>query len=782
MHWEINLLKHLVNKELPRLNSNSLHLFGEKYGINYFGEINRQVLKKCYFDDVILCRNVLHQLAFYGVIFQGGLYNYSILENEDDSLYLWKDIAEEGIFNPPIPQHVLRKMKEYGIFFEKDAIGIPLLSLLKYQEDFPFQEVLSDYGFELLTYRQFLNKLGYYYPDVRNTSNSANASAKFDSSPGNPLRPAGCDAWGQVLDELETLLQGPDGKSTSEICESLRRLREKIEISQKNKDVEELIDTAGKIRLDGKILEIPFGLLGKPIFLEKFSGCQQVPQKLTMLGYTKWNELPFDLDEELKKIAGIGPKTIKKFVAKVGEIFADARQTEANDLAVKISLGKLQVCLPQEKVAGSLTQLKSHQFDVTPALDILSAIGIRSFNDLPYKLENLGQWLPKFQIFEIFDSLCSVFSKNLTLESRIQFTISSILDIVNSRKCKGIQRVLSILETKFHMLQDKKNPSLKDIGNVFGISGERVRQILARFWRRELLRPDCFMESIIDDINRLGGLIPLEHFGTGFKDLSRFEQFIAGEVFNVFGLTVVVQDSLLTTLTKGDYGTVLNELETELQSVDVLPINKAVVEEIVKSLMSRRGFHPSGQKAILHITFRDMLMPGDNGFVLKKLSKSEKILYVLKEYSQGLAIYKEFDSFFARLDKLFPGDFHKDDRYIYSSVASSEKALLWGWGIYIHRDNIQINKKDLEKVVTWINRQFAGGLEKMSVSTAFNEFRNFMDEKSIPNEHALYSCLRYFYGQNFFMPKSPYLYPRFERKQNMEKLETFIKDRQHAIN
>lgn len=793
MQWELHLLKHLVNKKLPYLNNNPLYLLGEKYALERFGEINRQILKKCYFDDVILCRKVIHQLAFYGVVFRGGLYNYSILQTENDSLYLWKETDEGQFFRPAIPPHVLQKVKEYGILYEQDAIGLPLLSFVSCQGDFPFEQAFRDSGFIFITYEQFLVKIGCCPDDgdnVRAGKSGQFAGETIDalsvSPAANQPRPSGSDTWGQVLDELEALIKRPGGdgsRTTAELSETLRVLREKIEISQKNQAVEELIDTSGKIRLAGKVVDIPPVLRDRKISPLDFPTCRQVPEKLHKAGFTTWGELPFELDELLQDIAGVGPKTISKFVAIVNEIFAATFRVQAEAASLKITFGQLQVAIPSASSDARLTLLAEQCFSVAPVVELLAKRGISTFKDLPRDLASLELTMPSAQVFELFDSLCQLFAGPLTLKARIQAIIASILEIARKQSSKGSQRVLDIFRTKFRLSGEISNPTLQDVAGVLGITRERVRQILTRFWQKQLSQDNVSLKIMFDDINRLGGFIPLKHFAPEFDCLTQYERFIVTEAVRVSGLTIMASGLFLTTLTRRDYEAVFNELEEALRDSGECLLHPAAIERIVAAFIEKRGLHFSCQKALLRQVFADMLEPGNDGYRLKNLSKNEKILCVLKEYPQGLAVHKDADRFFDRLDKLFPTEFNKNDRYIYSSIATSPKALLWGWGIYIHRDNIQVNKEDLTAIVAWINGQFAEGIEKLSVNAAYHEFKAFMDEKGIPNEHALYSCLRYFYSQAFFMPKSPYLYPVHsgESKQNAEVLETFIRNKGQNI-
>jgi|GEM_PF-6017393 len=730
MHRDLHLLKYLQKKRLPYLNNNPLHLLAEKYALEFFEDIDRNILKKCYFEDIILCRKVLHQLAFYGAIFQGGLHNYSILLHENDSLYLWKETFGEHLFNPPIPFLVLRKVKEYGILYEQDAIGLPLLSFVRDNKEFPFEKVLGDSGFEFITYCEFMDKLEYYNQSRDNMRQQGDASRIIET----PLKISGTlspskttlgvlaagfpasnihkierteDAWAQVLNDLEGLMSEPGGsgkKSTRQVCDELKILREKIELSKRNKALEMLVDTPG----------------------EQLMGTQ-------------------DNDGFLKRI----------------------------------SLGRLQIAIPKESMKDALKLLFQDQLLITPILDTLSTQGISTMQELPDSLESLEQSLSKGQVFALFDSLCHVFCVELTFKSRIQSIISSIRNIASVKSGKGIQRVLLILETKFNMLNEKKNPTLKDVGYVLGITRERVRQILSRFWQNELPKYNCFMEYIVDNINRVGGLIPMKDFVPELESLTQFEQFVINEVFNVSGMTLMGVEGFLTTLSKREFATIINELEADLQDTGELPTYPSTIEHTVQAFVIKRRLHFTCQKALLQIVFTNMLVPWGDGFILKNLFRNEKVVCVLKEFPQGIAIHKDFDHFFARLDERFPGEFDKHDRYIYASIVNSDKAFLWGWGIYIHRDNTQIKRTDLEIIVTWIHEQFGERVEKLSMYAAYNEFRDIMDLKGIPNEHALYSCLRYFFNQEFFMPKSPYVYPNYigESKHNTEILAEYIRSK-----
>ncbi len=622
MDWNIHHLRHMQKRRLPYLNKNPLYLLGEKYGLDFFGEVDRRILQNCYYNDIILCRKVLHQLAFYGAVFKGGLESYSILQHPAESLYLWKTCPRAQLFQPAIPFHVLQKVKEFGILYEQDAVGLPLLSFARYQDAFPFEKVFKESGFELISLPELLLRLG------------ISPSMAEDKEPAEPLQGgenANTDAagkakvmdgsWAQVLDDLERLTKQTGGrgiKSTRQVLEEFKVLREKLEVSQRNKPPDEGVPT----------------------------------------------------------VAGI-PET--------------------------------------------------------------------------------------------------------GLKSRLEFFMSCVDKIARDKNAKNAQRVSLILESKYGMLSERKHPTLKDVGRILGITRERVRQILTRFWQKELAKYNFPVPDLLNDVSRLGGLIPVRNFMPAFSSLNSFEQFTLNEVFNIFGLAVMEPGIFLTSLTKGEYETIQNQLADELQAIGDFPLYPAAIEQTVKDFVQKRGFHAACVSAFLRVVFEHLLATWGDGYILKDLFKSEKIVSLLKEYPEGLAVHRDFDSFFARLDSVFPGEFHEHDRYIYASIVNSQKALLWGWGIYIHRDHVQITKADLAEIVVWLHGQFAAGVEKLSAYAAFHEFHEYLLARGVPNEHALYGCLRHFYGPEFYMPKTPYVYPAYvhESKQNTEILGEFIRNRGH---
>ncbi|MBP2653682.1 MAG: hsdR [Firmicutes bacterium] len=787
MHQAINIPKHLLERKLPHFPNNHLCVLGKKYGLKYFGEINHQVLKKCYFDDIILFMKVIHQLAFYGVILQGNLHKYSILQSEEDSFYLWKDLVEEQVFNPDLPSHILQKVKEFGILYEKDAIGLPLLSFVRIETDFAFEKVLAANGFVFIPYDQLVENLGKETQPIADMMTGefvddqlTIGAEDFIKRPPMPnrLKSIGYNAWSQVLDDLKELsrrLSGDGSERIDEFCRTLNLLKDQIESSGQTD--KEAVDTYLKIQLGRTVLDIPPALKDKPLSSVDFPMCPQVPIKINLMGYTKWGELPYELNELLKNITGVGPKTIRKFITRVNELFEECRSLEAEDSGIKLSLGKLQISIPKDNINDALAEIMEGGLLTAPFVDSLYTRGFRSVSDLPRSLDKLATELTNFEVFQLFDSLCQVYSPDLAFNSRLQQIVFLVLGILRNDRVNKTSRAIVILEKKFSMISENRGHSLKDVSNALGITRERVRQIITRFWHKELQKQPNLMESVVDDINRLGGLVPNSALMPEFDALSQFEQFAVGEVFAIFDLLLTDKRGFLTSFTKREYENILKELEIDLRDAERVPMDLALVERIVQDFIVKQGLYPLCQASFLQIVLTDMLLPWQDGYILKKFPKSDKILCVLKEYTQGLAIHKDFDSFFERLNELFPGQFNKNDRYIYSAIASSSKAYLWGWGVYIHRDNTNVTKDDLEEVVAWISSQFQSGVEKLSVYAPYNEFRTIMIEKGIPNEHALYSCLRYFYSEEFSMPKSPYLYPSYVEGhlQNADVLEEYIR-------
>ncbi len=146
-------------------------------------------------------------------------------------------------------------------------------------------------------------------------------------------------------------------------------------------------------------------------------------------------------------------------------------------------------------------------------------------------------------------------------------------------------------------------------------------------------------------------------------------------------------------------------------------------------------------------------------------------------FPNGIAIYKDINKFLSLAKREgYKELLNKNKRALVSFILRSDELVLWNWGEYIHLSNIKISDTLLKKVALWISERFNIGIPKVSMWGAYNMFKEECKNSGIPNEHALYSCMKMKYDKKFSFLKDPYVYPHQIRHRIKKKkvIEDFL--------
>ncbi|MFA4835145.1 MAG: sigma factor-like helix-turn-helix DNA-binding protein [Dehalococcoidia bacterium] len=84
----------------------------------------------------------------------------------------------------------------------------------------------------------------------------------------------------------------------------------------------------------------------------------------------------------------------------------------------------------------------------------------------------------------------------------------------------------------------------------------------------------------------------------------------------------------------------------------------------------------------------------------------------------------------------------KADHTVHSSLDRCDGILLWGRGTYIHRNSVEIPVDLIGRIIEWIESNLEAGLPFITSNGAFLTFHDECQQRGIPNEVALYTCLR----------------------------------------
>ncbi|MCK5612719.1 hypothetical protein KAR91_63185, partial [Candidatus Pacearchaeota archaeon] len=104
------------------------------------------------------------------------------------------------------------------------------------------------------------------------------------------------------------------------------------------------------------------------------------------------------------------------------------------------------------------------------------------------------------------------------------------------------------------------------------------------------------------------------------------------------------------------------------------------------------------------------------------------------------------------------------NRSIEANITRASDIILWDWGVYIHKDNIDVDSSILAEALQWLDKKFKSGSRRVSLWGFFVENAKKCRKKGVPNEHALHTCMRSKYAEGFAFKKSPHVYPKHQKK------------------
>ncbi len=99
-----------------------------------------------------------------------------------------------------------------------------------------------------------------------------------------------------------------------------------------------------------------------------------------------------------------------------------------------------------------------------------------------------------------------------------------------------------------------------------------------------------------------------------------------------------------------------------------------------------------------------------------------------------------------------------NEHYVHATLTSSEKILLWGRGSFLHIENAPFPYNLIREIEKWIEIDLQKNKPFISVYGPLKFFEKQLQDKGIPSEEALYSCLRISADPRLVYPRYPYIY------------------------
>lgn len=372
--------------------------------------------------------------------------------------------------------------------------------------------------------------------------------------------------------------------------------------------------------------------------------------------------------------------------------------------------------------------------------------------------------------------ILKIFSANLPDESYKSYEIlvnSFLSDIVKNDRDKFI--VIERLG-----LIDGKIKTLEEVGQVYNVTRERIRQIEAKlleklltekqlsklswFWLilESLVRDfggACYVSELIDQVGK--------HFSWNISpSIEAFSSFISmPKKFELIdGSSLVVMLKEFQCLTCADIKNIIKK-RLNVDGVKVLSFqdaNELLRQHCVSKTcgmlqqinMFSRGFFFMLTAELTDVFVDDQGIYGQLEWLLK--TGKDKVGLVEQFFIKaGRALH--FKDVAAELNKELPSDEQLSERQIYSYIDRSPNLLLWDRGTYIYKDFASIPVELVKKVENNIISRLDSSIPYLSISGIYKDFEPDLKLKGDLSESALYTCIRNRNNPKLVFPEYPYI-------------------------
>lgn len=379
-----------------------------------------------------------------------------------------------------------------------------------------------------------------------------------------------------------------------------------------------------------------------------------------------------------------------------------------------------------------------------------------------------------------FSSLKSILIDNQTecnsLDDWLVYVKDEITGDGNLKKAIKKKKHIDILKRRYF---SREKVPLREVAKEFSISPEGVRRVSKSSINAIYKALKFPYSSFIDD------------FRTEFyedKNLTSFdgdEQIIDSIEFKLFNLILSELDKEIifdykALVWRESSDELLNNIETFLgkkyEKGDELSKNQ--IDSLVIEFILKFNYTHYSQTPLSKLFIAYQFEEYRDNFFFKKIDKLKICERIIKyNFPNGIAIYKNKNELLKVLKETgYLPLLNISIDSLTNLIISSENMVLWDWGVYIHKAKIDIDDAVLEKIERWVKEKLKEGGSRISLYGAYCQFKNECEEVRIPNEHALYTCMKMRYGEKYSFLNAPYISPlKIKRKtEGVNVLENFV--------
>ncbi|OZI12965.1 hypothetical protein CEW92_03695 [Bacillaceae bacterium SAS-127] len=674
-------------------------LFGKHLHLETFGDIQDDHLRQWYRRDKQDFHNLVIQLWFLGCEYEGNLAKLVNLSHDKEKELVIVESEQDEMLSTRFPPNLVDLFAKFGVRKMKQLNGLPVLSV------------------KWLTMESFQEFLGCLKRDVSN--------------------------------EKQEVLH--------------------TEIEERETTIEEFTVYMGK-----QCLSLPASVKEVEITTELIAGCNNFVRQLRENFHIHTiGELPKDLLLLREQMQGVGPKVIEKFFKQLAEL---REPEEIEVIAELMGVQGEEVILNGERVEiPAILQkdsLEVGDFLSCPSIiEKLNGEGIYAYNELPIdllelkKLPGVGNLVVKKFFEHVKEKVKDAekreadknFYSSMTEEERMAYELQSLQESLQvmldtgaiHKQLKINEKALSILRERYEGTLKGKRPTLEESAQNHDVTRERIRQIVKNSAEKIRLKASVWLEMLQKRLECNDKVI--ENNMLTYED---FCQYLLLEMLESENVYMCFNNRLLTTFERNE----LQDIERQISSILTERLKGRTLKADEYGVMLDRLAQELAISSLLvkHMSDEMMYCTAHNEYVLSKSTKADIAEMVLRQFPNGVEVYKEYAMLNERANAIIPDLFRgeRDFPAICTRDEFLENVHLWGRGIYIHKCFVTPD----EELIEMIAKEAESKLRKKLVITVtylFEQYKDALLENNVPTEYALYSLLRRYGSDRISLPKFP---------------------------
>lgn len=511
------------------------------------------------------------------------------------------------------------------------------------------------------------------------------------------------------------------------------------------------------IRYQDEWIEIPPEQVDQEITFEDFPGCNSLIRGLKgTLNIQTLGELPSPLDHVHTHLKNVGPAAVKKFWGHLTKRLAshpreNSMHHEGNGISFQ-----------GESISFSpLIKEKEIEYDQFTSIDHLirqlKEHGIKRYEQLPYRLETLCSLsgVGQLKVEKFFQQLKSIvinlekaeeeqaILKQMTKVEQFQYFFTQFTTKLEhamvhhelEKQFRIKNRFIEILKRKYEQFHRGHHMTLAGLGEEFGVTRERIRQIV----KKGILKLQPIYQPWLD---RLENMLEEDWIiENKWIDCRNFYHFIAVEILEVHEIHLHHEIQVISKKPMQEIEKMKRQIQHDvIQQYRGRFVSQEEIKAIIKQVQADENIPRSYAQSLIDGMF---CQTQSGEFVLARSKKMDIVEMVLKQFPEGVEIYKQAAELCQRGNEIIPGMFQDEREFtsVFGREDFSEKVYLWGRGTYIHASYVTVPQdlvnQFIEEIEGMLNdRPF------VAVNKIYELHQDALVQNQIPNEYALYEILR----------------------------------------